>query len=231
MSVTGPATLTVVSSPMIDQEHVYVQVDSEFTTSVGTNMIKYMKVPIRLPVGQKVLIPRAAANLWFGNPELLDDPTDRNNRPRTAEFVRLIGKWGGSAAHPETAQFPKVRMWDFDTDSEVHPIIVDPTGSKTAAEPEPSNHEDIKALAAQTERKLREIQALASQMGIPLGVETEAAPQPVQFEAPPDAPDASTDYEQPTSPPAPELDDMPAPADPTATAKRSPSKRKPSTAK
>lgn len=119
--------------------------------------------------GKASIVPRHAVNLWFGDPDTINDPTDRLRFYRQAEYDRLRIKYGVYDGIPGRATVeelweqntPKVEVYDLD-DNRLYTVIEDPEGIQSAP-PAPLSRME-RSLAAQLEDMERQMQALRRAM-------------------------------------------------------------------
>lgn len=112
------------------------------------------------PSGGSVLVPRDGANLWFGDPTLLDRA---NDKARTRAWDAIRARYGGYD-DPEVleANLPKVRVTSIDGTVEIGSIIDDPSGA--SVNPARVTEADQADLATLVERHERELAHLRSQL-------------------------------------------------------------------
>lgn len=227
----------------------WVQADQPFKTAAGQNTLLFENKKYTLPIGQPVMVPRGVVNLWLGNPDARDHPTDKDLRHRTRELARVSKKWGNAVGAP--AIFPDIKAWSLDQQL-LPTIVADPSGESVAPpDPQAVSLESLKAQQRQMAQALATLRQFAAQEGLDLGEITglevssptpdagpplltpptapapTSAPAFVPAEAPApvaDIPDAPAWATEPA--PAPDAASLPQPPDPTV-AKKAPAKKAP----
>lgn len=235
-------------------EQCWVQADQPFRTSGGSMVLRFENRGYVLKVGEPMMVPRGLVNLWLGNPDARDHPTDDARRHRTAERNRVARKWGNEIG--STPVFPQIHAWDFNQNL-LPTIVEDPYGTSVAA-PDPTivGQAEIAAQQRQLAQAFQALRQYAAQNDIPLEELTgqDLTPQapsmsptaptpptpplleapsftPAQAPSPTPTPSDGPAWADPTAP-APSVADMPATPDPTATVKKkAPGKPRPGTVK
>lgn len=121
-----------------------------------------------VPAGASLLKPVDAVALWFGDWRLQDHPTDRGDRPRSAERRRVFRKWGVLINESNyKGRLPSVIVRDPETRAELPTIVADPDaetfgGDRIARQ----DSNAIMAQAGQLKSALQLVRQLAEQSGV-----------------------------------------------------------------
>jgi hypothetical protein len=81
----------------------------------------------RIEPGKSRSVPREYAHMWFGDPSI-GDPEERYHR-----MSQLRVLYGIMTPTQDADKFPKVQVYDFDTDQRVYMLFEDPDGTKAIA--------------------------------------------------------------------------------------------------
>lgn len=122
---------------------------------------KYEGAKYTIKAGSESIVPRAAVNLWFGDPELVDDVhgTGPAARARTNEFNRLRTKYG-AYEHDEIWEInrPNVTVTDLDG-NRYYTVAEDPTGENvTPATSTPAVSQDLATEMANLRRQMEALE-------------------------------------------------------------------------
>ena len=215
-------------------DQCWVLADGTFSTAAGPNMLQFDGRKFLLPPGQRVTVPRGCVDLWLGNPDARDHPTDESKNYRAQELARVSRKWG--VVLGQKATFPTtIHAWSWEGDLFIT-CVEDPTG-RTLAGPDQNQITQEMLVEQQKliQKQMQMLRQVAAENEIDLDEMSLEPPDPTKFpDAPPPAPEhpfdppAATTAEHPTGP---AITDLPEPVDPMAKAstKKSPAKAKPAT--
>jgi len=114
-----------------------LEYDAEATPEPRDWELKYAGKKIELPYGSKVRIPKAAAFIWFGAPNLLDSG---KNRWRSDEYSKVRNRFGVSAYNEQDFRvirgtddgLPIFEVVDADSEQILPMVINDPEGTKVS---------------------------------------------------------------------------------------------------
>lgn len=228
--------LKVVDTATIDFDQCWATLRSgDFKTSAGVNTLLWGGKKYVLRKDRPVPVPRALINLWMGDPDLRDHPTDGSRSFRADRLRPLAHKWGIDPGG-DMSGFPDILVQSFEGE-ELATIISDPHGEKLA-EPDQTALDAAQLIAAQRAlaKQAAVLTAMADEMGLDLGemnVPTveDAPPVPGPPRLPssklPD-PDVQGPALAPAASPAVSASSLPEPVDPSAPqpAKKAPAKAK-----
>lgn len=153
-------------------------------------VLKFEFKPYVIPAGQRALAPRAAINAWFGDPDLIDHPTDRRLKSRTDAARKVACRWGIFRDEQwedggGNSRFPThLKVYSFE--GKLLPTIhLDPYGR--TLEPVDTQQADAASMLQQMDamkKALAQLQALAAEQGVDVTEVSSDDPQPVKAAEP-----------------------------------------------